>query len=82
LGAEVHCQGASFKIAEPMKQVRCVMEKVDRFVTKQNIERYKKLASGTLTGIQRLTILTLLAEEEIKYRNFPHSGEQSDPKGS
>ena len=54
------------------------MENVDRFVFERNIERYKKLAGGTLTGIQRLTILTLLADEEMKYRNLPKSGEQRD----
>jgi hypothetical protein len=56
------------------------MENIDRFVAEKNIERYKKLVTGTLTGIQRLTILTLLAEEEMKYRNLPKSGVPIVPK--
>ena len=54
------------------------MENVDRFVSEQNIERYKRLASGTLTGIQRLTILTLLADEEMKCRNLPKASSCHD----
>jgi hypothetical protein len=56
------------------------MENLDRFVAEQNIERYKKLASGTLTGVQKLTLLTLLADDEMKYRNLQKSDVLIFPK--
>jgi hypothetical protein len=43
---------------------------MDRFVTEQNIERYRKLASGALTAPERRAILLLLAEEEAMHHDL------------
>jgi hypothetical protein len=40
---------------------------MDRFVTSQNIERYRALASGFLTESERRMVLQLLAEENAKW---------------
>jgi len=41
---------------------------MDRFVNLQNIERYRQLASGTLTEAERRKIILLFSEEEAEYR--------------
>ena len=40
---------------------------MDRFVNEQNIGRYRKLLSGTITTSERTKLLTLLAEEMAKF---------------
>jgi hypothetical protein len=40
---------------------------MDRFVNEQNIERYRKLLSGTITASERTKLLYLLAEEMAKF---------------
>ena len=40
---------------------------MDRFVNEQNIGRYRKLLSGTITASERTKLLTLLAEEMAKF---------------
>ena len=47
---------------------------MDRFVTEQNIARYRELASGTLSESERRTLLQLLAEEEAKCRDVWKAG--------
>jgi len=41
---------------------------MDRFVNRQNIDRYRKLASETTDATQRQQILRLLADEEAKFK--------------
>jgi hypothetical protein len=51
---------------------------MDRVFSDQNIEKYRKLASGTLTTPERRKLLVMLAEE--KARPFEFSGARSDNK--
>ena len=44
------------------------MDAMDRFVTRENIERYRKLASETADSTERSRILKLLAEEVTKIK--------------
>ena len=39
---------------------------MDRFISEQNIARYRKLASSATTEAERKRLLELLAEEEAK----------------
>ena len=41
---------------------------MDRFVNRQNIERYRTLAIDTTNATERLQIMNLLAEEEAKFK--------------
>ena len=41
---------------------------MDRFVNRQNIERYRRLASEATNATERLQILELLAEEEATFK--------------
>jgi hypothetical protein len=41
---------------------------MDRFVKRENIVRYRGLASESTTAIERLRILRLLAEERAKFK--------------
>lgn len=41
---------------------------MDRFVNRQNIERYRGLASDSTDRVERLRILKLLAEERAKFK--------------
>ena len=41
---------------------------MDRFINRQNIERYRKLASEATNVTERQQILKLLAEEEAKFK--------------
>jgi len=41
---------------------------MDRFVKRENIQRYRRLASETLDDAERLQILKLLAEEAAQFR--------------
>jgi hypothetical protein len=41
---------------------------MDRFVNRQNIERYRTLAIETTNATERLQIMKLLAEEEAKFK--------------
>jgi hypothetical protein len=41
---------------------------MDRFVTQENIKRYRKLASESTNAIERSRIMTLLAEAEAKFK--------------
>ena len=42
---------------------------MDRFVTRENIKRYRKLASASTDAIERSRIMKLLAEEEAKLKS-------------
>jgi hypothetical protein len=44
------------------------MDAMDRFVSRENIERYRRLASDSAHDGERLLILKLLAEEEAKFK--------------
>jgi hypothetical protein len=41
---------------------------MDRFVTRENIERYRKLAGESTDSAERSRIMKLLAEEETKFK--------------
>jgi len=43
---------------------------MQRFFSDQNIARYKKLASGTLTARERRMIFELLAKERADFRDY------------
>jgi hypothetical protein len=40
---------------------------LDRFISRMNLERYRKLLSATADKAERKVLLSLLAEEEAKY---------------
>jgi hypothetical protein len=44
------------------------MDAMDRFVSRENIERYRRLSVETTDAAERLRILKLLAEEEAKFK--------------
>jgi CRP-like cAMP-binding protein len=44
------------------------MDAMGRFVTRENIERYRKLASESIEPTERLLIMNLLAGEEAKFK--------------
>jgi hypothetical protein len=41
---------------------------MDRFVNRQSIERYRKLANSTTSATEWLQVMKLLADEEAKFR--------------
>jgi hypothetical protein len=41
---------------------------MERFINRQNIDRYRRLASNTTNATERQQILRLLAEEEAKFK--------------
>jgi len=41
---------------------------MDRFVSRENVKRYRRLASKSTDGVERMRILNLLAEEEAKFK--------------
>jgi coproporphyrinogen III oxidase-like Fe-S oxidoreductase len=41
---------------------------MDRFVNRQNIERYRRLADETTNPTERLRVIKLLAEERAKFK--------------
>ena len=41
---------------------------MDRFVDRQSIERYRKLANSTTSTTEWLQVMKLLADEEAKFR--------------
>jgi len=41
---------------------------MDRFVNRENVERYRELASELTNDTERLRILKLLAEERTKFK--------------
>jgi hypothetical protein len=41
---------------------------MERFINRQNIGRYRRLASETTNATERQQILRLLAEEEAKFK--------------
>jgi hypothetical protein len=42
---------------------------MDRFVSRENIQRYRELASESTSAAERSRILKLLAEEEAKFKS-------------
>ena len=44
------------------------MDAMDRFVSRENIERYRRLSNETTDAAERLRILKLLAEEEASFK--------------
>jgi hypothetical protein len=40
---------------------------MDRFVNEQNLARFRRLVSATITAAERKMLLVLLAEEEAKF---------------
>jgi hypothetical protein len=41
---------------------------MDRFVSRENVKRYRRLASESIDAVERVRILKLLADEEAKLR--------------
>jgi hypothetical protein len=48
--------------------LEAAMDAMDRFVSRENIERYRRLSTETADAAERLRILKLLAEEEAKFK--------------
>ena len=44
------------------------MDAMDKFVSRENIERYRRLSQKTTGTDERLRILKLLAEEEARFK--------------
>jgi len=42
---------------------------MDRFVSRENIQRYRELPSESTSAAERSRILKLLAEEEAKFKS-------------
>lgn len=51
---------------------------MDRFINRQNIDRYRRLASEATDPTERQQILRLLAEEEAKLRPPDQAGGDVD----
>lgn len=41
---------------------------MDKFVSSENVKRYRRLASKSIDRVERARILNLLAEEEAKFK--------------
>jgi CRP-like cAMP-binding protein len=48
--------------------MEAVMDAMDRFVTRENIDRYRRLASESTDAIERSKIMELLTEEDAKFK--------------
>jgi len=48
--------------------MRALEAAMDRFVSRENIKRYRKLVSASTDAAERLQIMKLLAEEEAKFK--------------
>jgi hypothetical protein len=48
--------------------VEAELDAMDRFVTRENIERYRTLASESTDAAERSRIMKLLAEEDAKFK--------------
>lgn len=45
------------------------MDTMDRFVNRENIDRYRRLASESTKATERLRLMKLLAEEEAQFKS-------------
>ena len=55
--------------AKKAQRFRCHCEAaMNRFVTRENIERYRRLASGSTDSTERSRIMKLLADEGARFR--------------
>ena len=52
---------------------------MERFFTEKNLEHYRQLASGSLSGAERRTVFTSLSEDEWKYRELPGPAPVAQP---
>lgn len=53
---------------------------MDRFINRQNIDRYRRLASEATSATDRLRIMKLLTEEEAKFKaEFSMPGTKATP---
>jgi len=50
------------------------MDAMDRFVNRENIDRYRRLASESADATERLQLMKLLAEEEAKFKSDAPAG--------
>jgi hypothetical protein len=48
--------------------MEAAMDAMDRFVTRENIDRYRRLASESTDAAERSRIMKLLAEEDAKFK--------------
>ena len=55
------------------------MDAMDRFVSRENIKRYRHLASESTDSAERSQIMKLLADEEAKFK-LELSGSGDAPK--
>ena len=44
------------------------MDAMDRFVNRENIRRYRQLASASTDPVERLLLMKVLADEEAAFR--------------
>ncbi len=58
------------------------MDAMDRFVNRENIDRYRRLASETTDAVERSRIMKLLAEEEDAKFKLEASRKNGAAKGS
>ncbi len=56
------------------------MDAMHRFVSRENIKRYRHLAGETTDAAERSQIMKLLADEEARFK-LETSGEGDAPKG-
>ena len=44
---------------------------MERFFNEQSLKRYRALANGTLSAVERRRVFTLLSDNEATYRDSP-----------
>jgi len=58
------------------------MDAMDRFVNRENIDRYRRLANESAEATDRLQLMKLLAEEEAKFKSELSRRGGASPEGS
>jgi hypothetical protein len=90
--ARVKCRLPDIALAPPGGKAQNMSDSpseapMDRFVTRENIKRYRKLASEATNAAERSRIMELVAEEETKFkleqrRGSGASGSRPDGNGA
>ncbi len=52
----------------PLAPLEAAMDAMERFVSRENIKRYRHLASESTDAAERSRIMRLLADEEAKFK--------------
>jgi hypothetical protein len=71
--SRVKCPLPDIELASTVKRAQPVKmsdkpSSMDRFVSGENVKRYRRLASESIDAVERVRILKLLADEEAKFK--------------